>query len=200
MSGRRAGSGRERSAARRASRADLPARRSSLMHVGRRVDYAVRALAHLAAQPPERVVARGEIEAAQAIPRSYCAKILRRLVAADVLESVAGVHGGFRLHRAAATITIRQVYEAVEGELCLVDCLRADSCCFADVCTQIDVWRGAQRRLLAYLDGISIADLGDTARLRARLAQRPLTPAPRAVTADQATDVTAKPGTTIDAA
>lgn len=140
------------------------------MHVGRRVDYAVRALAHLAAQPAGRVVGRGEIETAQGIPRSYCAKILRRLVAAAVLESVPGVRGGFRLQRPAASITLRQVYEAVEGELCLVDCLRADTCCFADVCTQIDVWRGAQRRLLAYLDGISIADLGDAAGLRTRLA------------------------------
>lgn len=36
--------------------------------------------------------------------------------------------------------------------------------------SQIDVWRGAQRRLAAYLDGISIADLADSQGLSARLA------------------------------
>ncbi|MBX3027896.1 Rrf2 family transcriptional regulator [bacterium] len=146
------------------------ARRSSLMHVGRRVDYAVRALAYLAAQPDGRVVGRAEIEARQHIPRSFLAKILRRLVAAGLLESVAGVGGGFRLCRSPATVTIRQVYEAVEGELALIDCLRGDVCSFDPVCSQIDVWRGAQRRLAAYLEGISIADVADPQGLNARLA------------------------------
>jgi len=144
--------------------------RSSLMHVGRRVDYAVRALAYLAAQSEERVVGRAEIESRQHIPRSFLAKILRRLVAAGLLESVSGVHGGFRLSRPPATVTIRQIYEAVEGELALIDCLRGDVCSFDPICSQIDVWRGAQRRLAAYLDGISIADLADPQGLSARLA------------------------------
>lgn len=144
--------------------------RSSLMHVGRRVDYAVRALAYLAAQPEGRVVGRAEIETCQHIPRSFLAKILRRLVGAGLLESVSGVHGGFHLSRPPATVTIRQIYEAVEGELALIDCLRGGVCSFDPVCSQIDVWRGAQRRLTAYLDGISIADLADAQGLTARLA------------------------------
>jgi Rrf2 family protein len=144
--------------------------RSSLMHVGRRVDYAVRALAYLAAQPDSRVVGRAEIESRQHIPRSFLAKILRRLVAAGLLESVSGVHGGFRLSRPPSAVTIRQVYEAVEGELALIDCLRGDVCSFDPVCSQIDIWRGAQRRLAAYLDGISIADIADPQGLSARLA------------------------------
>lgn len=138
------------------------------MHVGRRVDYAVRALAYLAAQPEGRVVGRAEIETRQHIPPSYLAKILRRLVAAGLLESVSGARGGFRLGRPATEVTVRQAYEAVEGELALIDCLRG-ACQFDPVCSQIDVWRGAQRRLADYLDAISIADLADPIGLNARL-------------------------------
>lgn len=148
------------------------ARRSSLMQVSRRVDYALRALAYLAAQPDGKVIGRAEIEARQQVPASFLAKILRRLVAAGLLESVSGVRGGFRLTRPPAQVSIRQVYEAVEGELALIDCLRGDVCQFDPVCTQIDVWRGAQRRLAAYLEGISIADLADGQGLAARLAGR----------------------------
>jgi Rrf2 family protein len=140
------------------------------MQVSRRVDYALRALAYLAAQTDRRVVGRAEIEERQRIPRSFLAKILRRLVAAGLLESVPGVHGGFHLRVAPAQVSVRQVYEAVEGELALIDCLRGDVCQFDPVCSQIDVWRGAQRRLTAYLDGISIADLADGQGLAARLA------------------------------
>jgi Rrf2 family protein len=141
------------------------------MHVCRRVDYAVRALAYLAGQESRRVVGRAEIEARQGIPRHFLSKILRALVAGGLLESVAGAHGGFRLRRAASAITIRQVYEVLEGDLCLIDCVRepGSSCCFASVCTQIEVWRGAQRILLDYLGGISIAAIADGDGLRPRL-------------------------------
>lgn len=146
------------------------------MHVGRRVDYAVRALAYLAGQEARRVVGRAEIETRQGIPRHFLSKILRALVAAGLLDSVAGAHGGFRLRRPASAITIRQVYEVLEGDLCLIDCVRepGSACCFASVCTQIEVWRGAQRILLEYLGGISIAAVADGRGLRPRLgAARP---------------------------
>ena len=145
--------------------------RSSLMHVGRRVDYAVRALAYLAGQEPGRVVGRAEIERRQGIPRYFLSKILRALVAAGMLESVPGARGGFHLRGSASDISIRRVYEALEGHLCLIDCVRDSgaSCCFSSVCTQIEVWRGAQRLLLDYLDGISIAAIADGTGLRPRL-------------------------------
>jgi Rrf2 family protein len=145
--------------------------RSSLMHVGRRVDYAVRALAYLAGQEPGRVVGRAEIEVRQGIPRFFLSKILRALVAGGLLESVAGARGGFRLRGPASAISIRRVYEVLEGDLCLIDCVRdrGDACCFASVCTQIEVWRGAQRLLLDYLDRISIAAVADGSGLRPRL-------------------------------
>jgi Rrf2 family protein len=140
------------------------------MHVGRRVDYAMRALTYLAGQDGGRVVGCAEIEARQGIPRHYLSKILRALVAAGMLESVPGARGGFRLRRRAGEITVRQVYAALEGDLCLIDCVRdPGGCCFASVCSQIEVWRGAQRVLLEYLDGISIADIADGYGLRPRL-------------------------------
>lgn len=145
--------------------------RSSLMHVGRRVDYGVRALAYLAGQEPGRVVGRAEIEARQGIPRFFLSKILRALVAAEVLESVPGARGGFRLRGPASAISIRRVYEILEGDLCLIDCVRdrGEACCFASVCTQIEIWRGAQRLLLDYLDRITIASVADGSGLRPRL-------------------------------
>ena len=50
--------------------------RSSLMNVGRRVDYAVRALSFLAGQPAGKVVSRADIEKSQDIPPFYLSKIM----------------------------------------------------------------------------------------------------------------------------
>lgn len=144
------------------------------MNVGRRVDYAIRALCYLAAQPAERVVPRAEIQQRQNIPPHFLSKILRALVGAGLLESVSGARGGFRLGRAAAEISVRAVYESVEGRLCLIECVdrREGFCCFAPVCTQIDIWSGAQQILGDYLDKISIGDIADRHGLVPRLRER----------------------------
>lgn len=134
------------------------------MKVGRRVDYAVRALAYIAGQSPGRLIGRAEIESHQGVPSHFLAKILRALVNAGLLDSSPGAHGGFRLKLRADDISLLQVYEAVEGELLLIKCARAPgNCCgFAATCTQVAVWRGAQRLLVDYLDGISIAAIADS--------------------------------------
>lgn len=145
--------------------------RSSLMNVGRRADYALRALCYLAAQPNRRVVTRGEIQNHQSIPPHFLSKILRCLASAGLLESVAGSHGGFRLGRSPHEITVRDVYECVEGSLSLIDCIdqREEFCCFASVCLQRDVWGGAQRALLEYLESITVGQIADRHGLVPRL-------------------------------
>jgi Rrf2 family protein len=141
------------------------------MNVGRRVDYALRALCYLAAQRTDRVVPRVEIQEHQAIPPHFLSKILRTLVNAGFLESVPGARGGFRLARAAGRISVRDVYESLERPLSLIDCVefRGEFCRFAPVCTQIDIWAGAQHMLVQYLERISIGDIADGRGLVARL-------------------------------
>lgn len=159
------------------SSADVPAghdHRSSLMNVGRRVDYAVRALCYLAAQPEGNLVPRAEIQERQQVPPHYLSKILRALVSAGLLASVSGAKGGFRLGRAPAQISVRDVYESVEGPLALIDCVEGHdgACCFASVCTQIDIWRGAQHVLGRYLEQVSIQDIADRHGLVPRLREK----------------------------
>jgi Rrf2 family protein len=144
------------------------------MNVGRRVDYALRAMGYLAAQPAGRVVTCAEIQARQGVPPHFLSKILRKLVAAGLLESVPGARGGFRLGRDAEQISIRDVYECIEGHLSLIDCVehREGFCCYASVCTQIDVWGRAQQLLAEFLGGISIREIADERGLRQRLIPR----------------------------
>ena len=141
------------------------------MNVGRRVDYAIRALSYLAAQPSERVVPRNEIRDRQHIPQHFLSKILRKLVTAGYLVSVSGARGGFRLHTPAARISMRDVYECIEGPLCLMECVEQEEayCQFAPVCGQFNVWRGAQAALEEYLERVSISDIADLHGLVRRL-------------------------------
>ena len=93
--------------------------RASLMNVGREVDYAVRALSYMAVASRSGVpTRRAEIGQAQAIPRHYLAKILRKAVDGGLVESGVGPRGGFWLARDPASISLRDVYECINGPMC----------------------------------------------------------------------------------
>ncbi len=140
------------------------------MNVGRRVDYAVRALSYLAAQASVRVVGSKEITEKQDIPLHYLSKIMKDLVGAGLVKSHVGCRGGFSLARTANMITLKQVYEAVEKPLFIMECLdkRELYCRYESVCTQISVWEKAQSLLANFLAGISIGSIADERGLRGR--------------------------------
>jgi Rrf2 family protein len=141
------------------------------MHVGRRVDYALRALSYLAAQSPGRIVSRTEIETKQDIPSSYLAKIMKDLVTAGLVLSHPGCQGGFTLAKPAQAINVREVYESVEGPLVLMQCLDkgVHFCRYDAVCPQISVWDRAQSLVAGYLAKVSIGDIADRPGLKPRL-------------------------------
>ena len=150
--------------------------RSSLMNVGRRVDYAVRALSYLAGQPEGKIVSRADIERSQEIPSFYLSKIMKDLVSGGLAQSHIGSKGGFTLAKGAAAISIKDVYETVERPLVLMDCLeRGPSyCSFCSVCLQKSVWERAQEVLVNFLAGVSIAEIADGQGLKSRLSKVPL--------------------------
>jgi Rrf2 family protein len=135
--------------------------RSSLMNVGRRVDYAVRALSYLAGQPSGRIISRSDIEKKQNIPSYYLSKIMKDLVAGGLVQSHVGSKGGFTLARPAGKISVKEVYETVERPIVLVECLQNGEryCSFCLVCTQRSIWEQAQKLLVNYLAGVSIGDI-----------------------------------------
>jgi Rrf2 family protein len=141
------------------------------MNVGRRVDYAVRALSFLAGQPAGKVVSRADIEKSQDIPSFYLSKIMKDLVAGGLVQSHIGSKGGFSLAKLATSISIKDVYETVERPLVLMDCLQrgADYCSYCSVCTQKSIWEEAQKVLAEFLGRISINDIADSQGLKGRL-------------------------------
>ena len=147
------------------------AERSSLMNVGRRVDYAVRALSYLAGQPRDKIVSRVDIEEKQDIPSYYLSKIMKDLVAGGLVRSHIGSKGGFSLARPAETINLKEVYETVERPFVLMECLESgqDYCSYCSVCTQISVWDRAQTLLAGYLASVSIGDIAVRHGLKERL-------------------------------
>lgn len=76
--------------------------------------YATVALADLAMQPPDRLVTLGEISARQSISLPYLEQLFVKLRRAELVASVRGPGGGYRLARPATEIRVSEIMEAVD--------------------------------------------------------------------------------------
>jgi Rrf2 family protein len=93
------------------------ARRDTPMRLNRAASYALHALAYMASQKKDAPTASHIIAERRHIPERFLLKVLKPLVAAQVLTSVKGPNGGYRLARPATEITVLEVLEAVEGPI-----------------------------------------------------------------------------------
>ncbi len=76
--------------------------------------YAMVALADLALQPSGALVSLSEISKRQDISLSYLEQLFVRLRRADLVDSVRGPGGGYRLARPATEIRVSEVLAAVD--------------------------------------------------------------------------------------
>lgn len=129
------------------------------MRISERVDNAVRAMAELAVGGSEPVKAEA-ISSHQDISLKYLLDILRDLKRAELVRSKRGPDGGFVLSRPASSITLADVFRAVDGPLADVhdESLRGLSYS-APVEALPRVWMAIRGSLRRVLETVTIADL-----------------------------------------
>ena len=91
------------------------------MFISREYDYALRILRILDGNGRLSV---GQICEAEHVPQPYAYKILKKLEKASILKSRRGTQGGYELTADLATVSLYDVYKAVEGELYLNECMK----------------------------------------------------------------------------
>ena len=82
--------------------------------ISQTVEYALRAMIHLAALPPGTAQNSETIASATKVPKGYLSKILRDLVVAELINSQRGPSGGFTLASKPSDVSILDVVNAVD--------------------------------------------------------------------------------------
>lgn len=123
-------------------------------------DYAVVVMT-AAARVPEARLSAAKIAEVTAIPMPTVAKLMGTLARAGLLTASRGVSGGFSLARAAETISIAAVVEAVDGPIALTNCLSVDAhdCAIEGHCAVRGHWGPINRAVRAALEAVTLADL-----------------------------------------
>jgi Rrf2 family protein len=98
----------------------------------------------------------------QQIPQRYLGKIVQDLRRSGLIRSIRGAHGGYMLNAPPAETTLLDVWEALEGPLCPVECLEApEACRMEPECVTREVWREVQEALKEVLDSQTLQKLAD---------------------------------------
>jgi len=128
----------------------------SLFHAPTR--YALQALVRMPGDGTYRLAR--SLAAELDLPGPFLAKILQILAHADILESLRGPTGGFRLTRPPERITLREVVVAMEGPEPFEDCLLGHAAVGEDChCPIRPAWDVLQALLTTTLARTSLRDL-----------------------------------------
>ena len=134
------------------------------MKVSTRVHYGLRAMTELARSfGDQRLLSLSEIARNEDLPLAYLEQLVGELRRAGLVEGTRGVHGGYRLSRGPAQITVGDIYRVLEGEVAPVDCTAEDylpGACARDlVCMSRSIWDRVQAAILGVLDSTTLDDL-----------------------------------------
>jgi Rrf2 family transcriptional regulator, iron-sulfur cluster assembly transcription factor len=118
------------------------------LELTKRGDYAVRAMLALTRGSGNGLLSARRIAEAEDIPVRFLPQVLADLQHAGLVEAAAGRTGGYRLARDAATVSLLDVIEAVEGHSRRQSCvLRGKPCGVDGNCAVHDVFVAGQEAL-----------------------------------------------------
>lgn len=121
--------------------------------------YAVTAMLDLALHTEHGPVSLADISARQGISLSYLEQLFARLRQCNLVQSVRGPGGGYRLLGNTADISIAQVVDAVSESLDATRCEGKGNCQDGEVCLTHHLWENLSAQIHQFLSGISLADL-----------------------------------------
>jgi len=131
------------------------------LELTRRGSYAIRSVLTLARAERGSVVPARRIAHDMRIPERFLPQVLADLSRAGLVEARLGRAGGYRLARAARSISLLDIIEATEGDTRRTSCVLTGQPCgeVAEPCDVHQMFCAAQEAILERLGSTSIADI-----------------------------------------
>lgn len=121
--------------------------------------YAVTAMLDLAIHADREPVTLSDISVRQDISLSYLEQLFARLRRRELVHSVRGPGGGYRLGRATGEIAIVDIIDAVDESVDATRCQGQGNCQQGETCLTHHLWEDLSQQIHDFLKDISLADL-----------------------------------------
>lgn len=123
--------------------------------------YAVTAMLDLALHGHSKPVSLADISGRQNISLSYLEQLFAKLRRNDLVSSVRGPGGGYRLSRGGHEIYVAQIIDAVNEAVDATGCRGTSDCQQGEVCLTHHLWCDLSDQIHGFLSQISLSNLVD---------------------------------------
>ncbi|TDG14909.1 Fe-S cluster assembly transcriptional regulator IscR [Seongchinamella unica] len=128
--------------------------------------YAVTAMLDLALHGSDGPVSLADISGRQDISLSYLEQLFAKLRRNDLVTSVRGPGGGYRLSRDMADIFVAEIVDAVNEAVDATGCGGTSNCQQGEVCLTHHLWCDLSEQIHGFLSQISLANLVERREVR----------------------------------
>lgn len=130
-----------------------------MLRIAKLTDYATLLMVRLAREPAHYFSA-AQLADELGVPQPTVAKLLKRLLRAQLLTSVRGAAGGYSLAQAPRAISVADVVNAIEGPVAMTECARGrGNCSLEQDCATRANWQLISRAVRVALEAVSLADM-----------------------------------------
>lgn len=136
-----------------------------MLRVSTKGEYGVRIMVDLARHYGERPRSLTDISQAEMLPLAYLEQLVKLLREAEpsLVLSTRGAHGGYKLSRDPALITMGEIVRILEGPIAPMICATEGEmnqiCNFLDSCRTKYLWAKVRDAVANTLDSMTLADL-----------------------------------------
>ena len=140
-----------------------------MIKLSKLTDYAVVILAAMT-EKGDVLASASELAAETKLPEPTVSKVLKLLAKGNVITSIRGVKGGYKLAHDPVNLTIHEIIVAMEGPVALTACVEGstESCALEGSCALHGRWTPVNRAMKAALETIMLADMMNPAMAKAK--------------------------------
>ena len=132
------------------------------MRITTKTRYGMRAMLDLALNDEQWPLSSRLISEHQEVSVKYLELVMSLLRNAGLVRSLRGAQGGHELARPAEEITLREIFDALEGHGGLVECtFSPERCTRSDHCVTQEVWAGMYGAAMKVLEATTLQQLSE---------------------------------------
>ncbi|MBE5935421.1 MAG: Rrf2 family transcriptional regulator [Lachnospiraceae bacterium] len=124
--------------------------------------YGLKAILDIALYAGDGTVSISEISDRTKISVNYLEQLIPKLRKAELVSSIRGAWGGYKLAKSAKNISVGDILRALEGDLALVNCVNDDNlnaCEVSGICVTKYVWQKVNESIINTVDNMMLSDL-----------------------------------------
>jgi FeS assembly SUF system regulator len=148
-----------------------------MIRISRMADYALLVVSKM--RGFEELITLERLCELTTLPLPTLRKLMRALTHSNLVKSVRGPQGGYKLSRRPDQMSIAEIIEAIDGPIALTECAKSDGgdCQIASTCELKENWNIVNRLISSALHNVTLDAMGrapmDVKRLKSALIKVP---------------------------